>query len=128
MQRRAFIQLSAFTAVALSVPFINGCSYNQLNAEAQPLLFSHLTDEKTILQTGVTYLKSHPVENNKSKLSEILLENAGLTTSTDKATIRFMLDNCVRSDFKTGKIININGWVLSITEARQCALFSILQS
>jgi hypothetical protein len=39
-----------------------------------------------------------------------------------------MLENKVENDFKTGKIAVIKGWVLSLTEARQCALFSILQS
>lgn len=128
MQRRSFIHLSAFTTAALVMPFVNGCSYNQLNTEARPLFFSRLTDIKTILQIGEDYRKTHPTENNKNKLSELLLADAGLKTTTNDSTTRFMLDNCVMNDFKTGKIITIKGWVLSITEARQCALFSILQS
>jgi hypothetical protein len=32
----------------------------------------------------------------------------------------------VRRDFDTGRTVLVNGWVLSATEARQCALFSLL--
>ena len=32
----------------------------------------------------------------------------------------------VRRDFETGRTVLVNGWVLSVTEARQCALFSLL--
>jgi len=32
----------------------------------------------------------------------------------------------VRRDFETGRTVLVNGWVLAATEARQCALFSLL--
>ena len=31
----------------------------------------------------------------------------------------------VRNDFAAGRIVLVDGWVLSATEARQCALFSL---
>ena len=128
MQRRDFIYLSTYTAVALAIPMASGCSYKQIDVEAQPLFFSHLADVKTIIATGVAYRKEHIEEDNKSKLAELLLANSALQSSSDDKAIRSMLENKVENDFKTGKIAVVKGWVLSLTEARQCALFSILQS
>ena len=128
MQRRDFIYLSAYTAVALAIPIVSGCDYKQIDVEAQPLFFSHLADVKTIIATGMAYRKAYSEEDDKNKLTELLLANSALQSSSDDKAIRCMLENKVENDFKTGKIAVVKGWVLSLTEARQCALFSILQS
>ncbi len=128
MQRRIFIQLSAYTAAALALPFTNGCAAKPMDAEAQPLFFSHLVDAKTITEAGMAYRKANKKEDDENKLKALLLATNGLSASSDDKTIRAILDTRVGNDFKTGKVAMINGWVLSITEARQCALFSILQS
>jgi len=125
MQRRNFIHLSAYTAIALTLPFANGCGYRRIDIESQPLFFSHITDAATIIETGMAYRKANRGEDNKTKLAELLLAN---NTTADNAAIRTMLDNRVKDDFKAGEIAVVKGWVLSLTEARQCALFSILQS
>ena len=128
MQRRVFIQLSAYTAAALALPFTNGCATKPMDVEAQPLFFSHLVDAKTITEAGRAYRKANKNEDDENKLKTLLLATNGLSASSDDKTIRSMLDSNVKSDFKTGKVTMVNGWVLSLTEARQCALFSILQS
>jgi hypothetical protein len=35
------------------------------------------------------------------------------------------IEGMIHTDFLTDKTLIINGWVLSVTEARQCALFSL---
>ena len=35
------------------------------------------------------------------------------------------LDDQVRDDFAAGRTVRVDGWVLSVTEARQAALFSL---
>jgi hypothetical protein len=121
MQRRHFVNLAAYTATALAFPLANGCSNKQIKIESQPLLFSHLVAVKTIVQTGVAYRRANRNEDDKNKLKELL-------SPGNNPDARAMLDNEVKNDFKTGKITIVKGWVLSVTEARQCALFSILQS
>ena len=128
MQRRHFIYLSAYTAAALTLPFAAGCNHERMDMEAQPLFFSHLADVKTIIETGAAYRKAHPAEDDKNKLAELLLANNPLPPSANNKAIQSMLDNKVKYDFKTGRIAVVRGWVLSVTEARQCALFSIIQS
>lgn len=126
MERRLFVKLSAFTALALTLPMAQGCSGSKEMAVAQPYLLSQLVDDKTINQAGLAYRKTHAAEDNKEKLSQLLLgdKDAGL----GKGEIQAMLDKQVTADFKQGNTLVVKGWVMSVTEARQCALYSLLKS
>lgn len=44
--------------------------------------------------------------------------------AADNSRLFQELDRVIREDYATGKVLTINGWVLSQTEARQCALYS----
>jgi hypothetical protein len=126
MQRRTFIHLSAYTAIALTLPFADGCTSTSTDKViAQPLFFSHLVDVKTINETGDAYRKQFPGEDSKTTLAQLLLGN---NISADRKSIRTLLESHVEQDFKTGKTVTAGGWVLSVTEARQCALYSILNA
>lgn len=126
MERRTFVQLSAYTALALTLPSLNGCNTDSKEKViSQPLFFSHLADAQTIRQAGLAYRKLKTSEDNQATLISLL---SGNSQSTNKDAIRDLLDKQVKQDFKTGKIVTLTGWVLSETEARQCALFSILNS
>ncbi len=126
MERRAFVKLSAYTALALALPFAHGCKSIPGDAPwSQPLFFSHIVNIKTINQAGKAYRKMVSEEDDRGKLTELLTAH---NTITSKDAIQASLDNRVKEDFKTGKTVTVSGWVLSVTEARQCALFSILNA
>jgi hypothetical protein len=125
MQRRTFIHLSAYTAISLALPLADGCTPSTEKILEQPLFFSHLVNAKTISEAGKAYRTQFPVEDSKDKLTGLLL---GTNVSTDKKAIQLLLDNRIEQDFKTGKTVTASGWVLSITEARQCALYSIINT
>jgi hypothetical protein len=126
MQRRTFIHLSAYTAIAITLPLMDGCNWESADKIlSQPLLFSHLVDGKTISETGQAYRKLFPAEDNQATLNQLLL---GSNPSSDKKLIQKQLDERVDLDFRAGKTVTAMGWVLSITEARQCALYSILNA
>ncbi len=125
MQRRTFIHLSACTALALTLPFADGCSPSTESIASRPWLFSQLADKKTIVEAGKAYRKQFPKEDDKAILSNLLM---GSSNSQDKSLIQKQLDDRVLQDFKDSKTVTVGGWVLSITEARQCALYSILNS
>jgi hypothetical protein len=128
MERRSFVKLSAFTALALTLPFAESCSSGSIEmAVAQPLLFSHLVDVKAIKETGLAYRKIHTAEDDKRKLFQLLLSDSD-RAKLSKDEIQTLLDKQVTNDFKTGNIVMVKGWVMSQTEARQCALFSIIKS
>ena len=125
MERRAFVRLSAYTALVLSMPLLDSCSKPEDNPLALPLFFSHIADVKTITEAGLSYRKANRGEDDRTVLAKIL---SGNETSGDKKAIEAALDNRVKQDFQTNKTVTVSGWVLSLTEARQCALFSILNS
>ncbi|HYC27540.1 MAG TPA: hypothetical protein VEB42_01975, partial [Chitinophagaceae bacterium] len=100
MKRRRFILLSLTAAGAAGLPFA-GCS-----PHGAPEILSKLCDERTMLEIGREYLQEHPHESDRNTLKK-------LTRSAD-----------VRAEFRNGNIVVVKGWVLSITEARQCALLT----
>jgi len=66
-----------------------------------------------------------PEENSAPKLLSLLMPNKvasqlSLETKADGTE----LESRIRDEFKNGKIISVNGWVISVTEARQCALMT----
>jgi hypothetical protein len=125
MERRAFVKLSAYTALVLSLPLLDSCSKPGDNPLALPLFFSHIADVKTLTEAGLAYRKANRAEDDRAVLAKIL---SGNESSGDKKAIEAALDDRVKQDFQTNKTVTVSGWVLSITEARQCALFSILNS
>jgi hypothetical protein len=128
MERRAFVRLSAYTALVLTLPLAQGCISGSKEMDvAQPLLFSHLIDVNGIKEAGLAYRQAHKLEDDQQKLTQLLLGGKDIA-SVNKKEVRNMLNEQVIADFTSGNTLLVKGWVLSITEARQCALFSILKS
>ena len=127
MKRRNFIQLSALAAGAFSIPFIYGCNSKTFNkAVTEPYFLSHIFDAKTIKATGDAYIKQTPAEDSKSSLAT-LLDDPAINETTDAKTVHDVYDKKTKEDFNNLKTVVVNGWVLSVTEARQCALYSLTQ-
>jgi len=128
MKRRDFIQLSAFATAAVSLPLLHSCSPSLTEqAMSQPLFLSRLFDENTIKETGKAYLKKVSSENNEDKLVQLLAGNDNIINSKDENAIHQYLDKKIHDDFETGNTVLVKGWVLAVTEARQCALFSLIR-
>ena len=99
MKRRKFILLSVAAAGAAALPA--GCQ----PGKAMPEMLSALADKGALRQIGRHYLEQYPAEKDQL---QALLRNAD-----------------VQNDFIKGNVVVIKGWVLSVTEARQCALLSL---
>lgn len=129
MKRKDFVQLTAFTAAALSFPLLDSCkSPASDEAMAQLDFLSRLFDGQTIRKTGESYLQKTPAEKNRGKLVQLLADNDPMADSPDERAIQQYLREKIKRDFDEGKTVMVNGWVLSVTEARQCALFSLIKS
>lgn len=76
-----------------------------------PDFLSHICDAATLRQLGAAYRARIPAEASPEKLIELL--KSGVSPQAIKA------------DYANGDIITLKGWVLSRTEARQCALYSL---
>ena len=129
MKRKDFLQLSAFTAAALSVPLLHACNAPvSENAMAHPVFLSRLFDEETIRDVGKAYLQKTPAENDDTKLIQLLAGNSAIADSSEEKAIHQYLEEKIEQDFEKGNTIMVKGWVLAVTEARQCALFSLINS
>jgi hypothetical protein len=67
-----------------------------------------------------------PAERDAEALRAAIL--AAPRASRLGETPRVPVAELVRSDFAEGRTVVVHGWVLSVTEARQCALFSLLHA
>ena len=125
MKRKDFILLATTGIAAVAIPtsyyFLWDVEYNPLLA--QPKSLSMIWDTETINKTGSAYRLQVPGEEGQRSLVNQLLETSANGQATDSE-----LEQTIKKDFETGNTVMIGGWVLSVTEARQCALFSTTQS
>ena len=78
---------------------------------------------------GQRYLELTPREANPERLMALIChseENYMRLVDTDTEQLRAMLLDQQRTDFAFGRTIMIDGWVLSETEVRLCALAAML--
>ena len=129
MNRRTFVWLSAASAASLYIP-LSGCNgrYTLSNkVVAQPQFLAHICDAKTLRAIGTAYKRQVPGEESDKKLARLVLTDSSghaIAESTDSNKLEALLNQKIQQDFEAGHTIIVNGWVLSQTEARQCALFS----
>ena len=125
MKRRNFVLLGTAGAALIAIPSwyykYRDLDYNQLLTE--PELLSHIWDTNAINDIGKIYREQYPDENSERKLVNLLMPS----NLTDTPSITEALQKQIRDDYKTREIVMVDGWLLSTTEARQCALFSLTQ-
>lgn len=131
MKRKTFLLYSAFGAAAIGLSSIQCRSKDSATNKTlgQPLLLSHFCDKKTIRDMGIFYRKRMDAESSEGQLVHLLLRDAtgkSIPESTDSAHLQTLLAQKIKEDFQAGNALTLKGWVVSVTEARQCALFSLI--
>lgn len=122
MKRRHFVLLASAGVVAASIPAVRYFFYGIPHYDKKlsiPLLLSLIWDEKDILSIGARYRETFSEENGERALARALFSNS-INQSYD------LLEESTKADFAEGRVVVIDGWVLSRTEARQCALHHLL--
>ena len=132
MKRRKFIWLSGLGAVAVSLTSVSCRSRNHAldKTLAQPLFLSHVCDTKTLKDIGSSYRQKMNSKFSEEELANLLLTDTGgkkIPETSDTLFVQTLLEQKIQKDFQTGNTVTVKGWVLSSTEARQCALFSLAQ-
>ena len=124
MKRRKFLLVSI---LALFLSLISLWYFKFKSATnkvlSYPLDLSEICDRKTLIQIGNTYMKLTN-ENDKRYLKELLVQDAGMIGNY----LKISLKSKVVEDFNTGNTILVDGWLLSRTEARQCAFLSMSEA
>jgi hypothetical protein len=122
LDRRRFLQLSAGGIIATVADF--ACTAGDARdavAVDRPLLISILGPER-VRELGARYRAATPEENTADALRSAISNSRGFR-------IPFIgnesLTDQIEDDFDKARTVLVDGWVLSVTEARQAALFSL---
>jgi len=130
MKRSTFIYYTLVGSAVAAIPAFR-CSSNDnyLQVLGKPQFLSHICDAVTINEIGRNYQNNFPEKNREQLIRNLMKEGNGKTFSknTSDSAIASFLAIKVKSDFETGRTVVIKGWILSETEAQQCALFSLTQ-
>lgn len=122
MDRRQFLRSATAGLVAgasLPVALVaaaDATSVGPGSAFARPDLLTVLGAER-VRAIGAWYRRTTPTEADVGALLAAL----GARERADERAL-------VRRDFADERTVLVDGWLLSITEARQCALFSLLHA
>jgi hypothetical protein len=75
-----------------------------------------------VREIGTQYRAAMPNENTVATLRDAISDSQHQTFSWSRAG---SIEEQIRDDFAAGRTVVVSGWVLSVTEARQCALYSL---
>jgi hypothetical protein len=130
MKRRDFILLSGGTLAVAGISWaVWPKSEYAITRGLPPLVLSQLCDEQELVKIGEGYRHQMPGEDDMSVLNDHLkINETGKAELQDSRQLAIALEERSRNEFESGKTIVIDGWVLSLTEARQCAAYSITHS
>ena len=122
MERKKFVLLASAGVIAVAIPtwYYKFRSTEYDKSLAKPQLLSNIWDTEAIVRIGKLYQKQHPDENSERNLVSLLSDSL----STENESIELSIARRIKEDFKTANIVMIDGWILSTTEGRQCALYS----
>ncbi len=129
MKRRTFIYTGIAVAASLTLSDLLLLN-NEPKWKKQPFLYpfilSNILDEESLWVIGNSYRVKRPDEDSKIKLLNAITSGMlTIQTTNDKLHQAMEIEKNVELDFKSDKLIVIKGWVISETEARQCALLSL---
>lgn len=122
LDRRSFLRLGA--SVVAGGVLSSGCvgEHAEVDALDRPLLLEMLGSER-VRSLGSRYLAMVPSENSPQALRAAIAERR--SSPLHVAWARTSMEDAVREDFADGRTVLLDGWILSQTEARQCALFAL---
>src|SRR4030095_16038847 len=132
MKRRTFVWLATGASVSFYLPhFYCRPKTNRFTKNlSRPVALQHICDSKTIMEIGKAYQQQAKNENDEPALKKLLSTNEQgkpINETMDSSSIAAILNQKIQQDFQQNRIVVANGWVLSVTEARQCALFSLTE-
>jgi hypothetical protein len=83
-----------------------------------------LPHRDSAVRLGRHYLAAIPQEADAPRLRTLLAGALG-DAQTATGALHERVHQAIRADFAAGRVVDVNGWLLSQTEARLCALLSL---
>jgi hypothetical protein len=131
MRRRDFARIAATAIPGMAMAF-QACKRHGGTLEeslASPESLSLFLDRTELRAVGMAYRNAVPAENDRKKLTDLILRDGNLSplsANSPLPAVRDAINGQVDRDFATGRTVVMKGWVLAATEARQCALHTLL--
>ena len=129
MHRRLFLRVAALGAATTLTGAACAAGTDDapdLRALARPDLLDVLGAEQ-VRAIGAGYRRMVPAERDAAALRAAILGRHPLLVRLLGAP-RVTPAELVRRDFAEGRTVEVDGWVLSVTEARQAALYSLARA
>lgn len=130
MDRRDFLFYAAAGSAALSLPAatITSARSRPFTPLARPRTIQTIGRAPLVYRLGRTYRTRWPDENDPNVLASAIRGEypASAFSSVIGSDLDAQIDRRIQQDFEAGRTVQLEGWVLSVTEVRQCALYSIL--
>lgn len=115
IDRRRFLQVTAIGIIAaVAEP---ACADDRSDSMDHPPLLDLLGSDR-VRELGAHYRAATPTENTAEALRAVLSKRRA-------SLVPLPASRRIREDFESGRTVLVDGWVLSVTEARQAALFSL---
>jgi len=110
MQRRNFLKNLALFFLTPSA---------NIAEKENPIFLDYLknSEPNNYSDVGSSYLTAHPHEANIEKLETLIFYNY----QKNNGNMQVFIENSIKRDFYKHKTVIIDGWMLSITEARLLA-------
>ncbi len=122
LDRRRFLQLAATGMVAsLTTSACARDTTEDARALGRPALLEMLGPERA-REIGTQYRAAVPRENTAATLRDAISNSQHRQFPWIRGR---SIEEQVRDDFAAGRTVVVKGWILSETEARQCALYSL---
>lgn len=100
------------------------------DADALPLRLTGLfVHKESARMMGLAYLRLRPGEAEIGRLAETICSDAvqrSQLAAADDARLRQWVRSRQMKDFEEGRRVKVNGWIVSLTEARLCALVALI--
>ncbi|NUQ20107.1 MAG: hypothetical protein HOQ09_04020 [Gemmatimonadaceae bacterium] len=123
VNRRQFLLATGLVAAGVAgVGCAPGASYAD-DALARPALLDELGPAR-VRAIGEKYRAARRDERSVHALRAAILDSRPLASRLLGAAAP-SAPELVRDDFAHGRTVVVDGWVLAVTEARQCALYSL---
>ena len=128
--RRSFLRISLFVGCMVFVRRADPFAEMHGSRDTVDLLSSKLAsffhNQKSARVVGLEYLRHVPAEANARQLTHLICSSWAQrydeAAHADATKIKTILLRQQREDFEKGRIVDLQGWILSQTEARLCAL------
>ncbi len=128
MKRRKFILsigLAGVAAILLTTFVTVFNNYRKLRGKKllqEPNLLLSICNNEAVIALGKIYRKKHIETFSELKLLKLISNDISFE---QESITEEMLQRKIIDDYKNGETVMVSGWILSKTEAYQCALFSL---